>query len=66
MTTGTDPLPDPKTLNGDQLRGWSCALCRTRLFRDRFIGRTRHPYDNEVIELWACAPSCPPKPPRRR
>ncbi|MEV8321419.1 hypothetical protein AB0Q95_45495 [Streptomyces sp. NPDC059900] len=57
--TKLDRLPDPKSLNCEQLHEQACALCGARLFRDRFLGAVRHPYTPaEFIELWACAPQC--------
>ncbi|WP_409059969.1 hypothetical protein [Streptomyces sp. SYP-A7185] len=62
MTTET--LPDPAKLNGDQLRGWACALCGVRLYADRPLGIATlvREKSTEKIELWACAPSCPSLP----
>lgn len=59
-------LPDPRLLTGDQLRGWACALCGRRLYRDRLLGLADDPLSSkgEHVELWACAPGCPS--PRRR
>lgn len=62
---GGPPQPDPKTLNGEQLQGWNCALCNARLFADRSLGKVTIDYGHvtETYELWACRPSCPPPPP---
>ncbi|WP_409061594.1 hypothetical protein [Streptomyces sp. SYP-A7185] len=62
MTTGT--LPDLARLSGDQLRGWACALCGTRLYADRLLGTVAQGQGEhtEFIDLWACAPSCPCRP----
>ncbi|MFI6876298.1 hypothetical protein ACIBL6_22990 [Streptomyces sp. NPDC050400] len=51
-------FPDPKRLSGDQLRGWACALCGARLYRDRPLGLVSDPLNGEYLELWACAPRC--------
>lgn len=61
-------LPDPKLLNGDQLRGWACALCGARLFRDRSLGLVDDPMSSkgEYVELWACVPLCTLPAPGRR
>lgn len=59
-------LPDPKYLSGDQLRGWACALCGARLFRDRPLGLVSDPFCGDDVELWACAPACPPRRWERR
>ena len=49
-----------RTLNGDQLKGWACALCGVRLYADRSIGTviTYFAGQAERVELWACAPHC--------
>ncbi|TGA88446.1 hypothetical protein [Streptomyces sp. MZ04] len=62
--TKTKALPDPSTLNGDQLRGWACALCGARLYADRPLGIATlvREKSTEDVELWACAPSCPSRP----
>ncbi|WP_372346683.1 hypothetical protein [Streptomyces sp. KL116D] len=54
----TTVFPDPARLTGDQLRGWACALCGARLYRDRSLGLVPDPYTSEYVELWACAPRC--------
>lgn len=51
---------DVRRLNGDQLRGWACALCGARLYEDRPLPPVTEVRHREVvrIELWACAPTC--------
>ncbi|MFH8371704.1 hypothetical protein [Streptomyces sp. NPDC018031] len=60
--TGAPAAPevDTATLTQEQLKGWYCALCRARLFADRSIGTHTVSYGSteELVELWACAPSC--------
>lgn len=52
--------PDLDRLKLDQIRGWSCALCGTRLISDRSLGlfTGRSILMSEPTELWACAPQC--------
>ncbi|MFD7972087.1 hypothetical protein [Streptomyces clavifer] len=59
-TTPETPL-DLSRLTFDQIRGWNCALCGTRLHRDRSLGthRSNTGLLTEATELWACAPACP-------
>lgn len=59
MTAAVE-APNLRRLNGDQLRGWACALCGARLYEDRAlppITEVRHGLKVR-IELWACAPTC--------
>ncbi|MFF1715850.1 hypothetical protein [Streptomyces sp. NPDC058268] len=64
VTANAKALPDPSSQNGDQLRGWACALCGARLYGDRLLGIYGVPRGETTayVELWACAPSCPSKP----
>ncbi|MFD4551423.1 hypothetical protein [Streptomyces sp. NPDC058466] len=52
---------DTDNLNGDQWRGWACALCGARLYADRPLCKARD-RSGELVQLWACAPACPSKP----
>lgn len=61
MSTPSLAPVDWRTLNGDQLKGWACALCGARLYADRPIGKVTTHFrgrEPEDVELWACAPQC--------
>ncbi|WPB92690.1 hypothetical protein [Streptomyces malaysiensis] len=51
---------DPATLTRDQLRGWDCALCGTRLVTDRPLGTVTvdRGTTRATYPVWACAPAC--------
>lgn len=68
MTAETTPaeaeqqLPKATQLTMDQKKQLACALCRRRLFADRFIGTIPDGYGGH-LDLWACAPTCPKETP---
>lgn len=55
-----DPLLNLASLTFDQVKGWNCALCNTRLHADRLLGvfSTGQGILTDPTELWACAPAC--------
>ncbi|WP_432104454.1 hypothetical protein [Streptomyces sp. bgisy091] len=60
--TALDPRLDLTRLTFNQVKGWDCALCGSRLHADRSLGIHRSDTGllTEPTELWACAPVCRP------
>ncbi|MCD9904360.1 hypothetical protein LUR56_38570 [Streptomyces sp. MT29] len=62
----TETTVDLARLTMDQVRGFTCALCGTRLYADRPLGTftATEGLCTEPTELWACAPTCSALPPQ--